>query len=305
MIERDKPEVAASNNEPRSKIDIKNWKLPVFIASILVIILITQTENPTIKLAEGYHPAVYAHEETIQKYADMYDVDPNFLAIIAQIESCGDPYAQSPSGAYGPFQVMPWHLEPSQLATHNYEITHYNIGEQDALFNTDPTTIRGPETMAQMAAKIVATCEAKNPTNDPLLTFACYNGGESVFYTHAENWYDETHRYVYYVEKFLGSINNNQSVATAVEEWMNNGGSVLCESACDNLGLDCVVEDTNTQVDMNPTDSLPSNTMYTIMPGDTLYGIAERHDCTVEQLIALNGILDPDYIQAGQIINTC
>jgi LysM repeat protein len=38
---------------------------------------------------------------------------------------------------------------------------------------------------------------------------------------------------------------------------------------------------------------------YTVMPGDTLESIGLANDITVEELVSLNGIEDPDNIQAG------
>ena len=39
---------------------------------------------------------------------------------------------------------------------------------------------------------------------------------------------------------------------------------------------------------------------YTIQQGDTLFGIAQSFGVTLEDLIAFNGITDPDAIEAGQ-----
>lgn len=41
---------------------------------------------------------------------------------------------------------------------------------------------------------------------------------------------------------------------------------------------------------------------YTIQPGDTLSGIAQRYGTTVSALASLNGISDPDLIYAGNTI---
>lgn len=41
---------------------------------------------------------------------------------------------------------------------------------------------------------------------------------------------------------------------------------------------------------------------YTVQPGDTLYGIAVRFDITLDDLIELNGIEDPNLIYVGQIL---
>ena len=46
----------------------------------------------------------------IARWADTYALDPNLIAVVMQIESCGDPRARSRSDAKGLFQVMPFHF---------------------------------------------------------------------------------------------------------------------------------------------------------------------------------------------------
>jgi LysM repeat protein len=41
---------------------------------------------------------------------------------------------------------------------------------------------------------------------------------------------------------------------------------------------------------------------YTVQPGDTLFSIAAAHGTTVAQLVALNGIADPNLIGVGQVL---
>src|SRR5688500_10923905 len=44
------------------------------------------------------------------RWANAYDLDPNLLATVMQIESCGHPTVVSRAGAQGLFQVMPFHF---------------------------------------------------------------------------------------------------------------------------------------------------------------------------------------------------
>lgn len=50
----------------------------------------------------------------------------------------------------------------------------------------------------------------------------------------------------------------------------------------------------------NPTPPPSQGTTYTVRPGDTLSGIAQRHGTTVQAIAQANGITNPDRIQVGQ-----
>lgn len=47
----------------------------------------------------------------------------------------------------------------------------------------------------------------------------------------------------------------------------------------------------------------PTTQTYTVVPGDTLYSIATRYRTTIAELAALNGILNPNLIYPGQVLN--
>src|SRR5262245_60640765 len=58
-----------------------------------------------------FTPEVQYWTPRILVWAARYGVDPNMLATVIQIESCGDPTVGSSAGAQGLFQVMPFHFE--------------------------------------------------------------------------------------------------------------------------------------------------------------------------------------------------
>ncbi len=55
-------------------------------------------------------------------------------------------------------------------------------------------------------------------------------------------------------------------------------------------------------VQASPTPLNVPTKPYTIKPGETLAQIAQRYGLTVQQLAALNGISNPNHVQAGQEI---
>ena len=60
-----------------------------------------------------FSPEIQYWGGAIQGWAAAAGLDPNLVATVMQIESCGDPRALSPAGAMGLFQVMPGHFTTS------------------------------------------------------------------------------------------------------------------------------------------------------------------------------------------------
>ncbi len=140
-----------------------------------------------------------------------FGLDPNLAATVMQIESCGDPFAQSSAGAIGLFQVMPFHFYASDEATL-------------------------PDTNAQRGLDYLARSHER-AGGDTALTLAGYNGGISLIGRGQWSWPAETKRYVYFGEGIYTDAQAGFTVSARLDEWYENFGAGLCAQASLNLRL--------------------------------------------------------------------
>jgi soluble lytic murein transglycosylase-like protein len=148
----------------------------------------------------------------IQRWAAEYDLDPNLLATVMQIESCGHPTVNSYAGAQGLFQVMPF---------------HFTAGENQL----------DPETNAKRGASFLEQCLKNWGNGDPGLALACYNGGPSLTSKPYTAWPNQTQRYFIWGLGIYTDASSNQSTSTTLDLWLNAGGKTLCQMADTALGL--------------------------------------------------------------------
>lgn len=162
-------------------------------------------------LAGLFTQQVLHWEDEIVAWADEYQLDPNLLATVMQIESCGHPTVSSHAGAQGLFQVMPF---------------HFDVGEN----------MLDPNTNAMRGAAFLNLCLDLSNEN-PGLAMACYNGGPSVLRTPFDNWHPEPQRYYYWGTGIYADAQQDQSNSGRLDEWLNAGGVSLCDRASRELGL--------------------------------------------------------------------
>jgi soluble lytic murein transglycosylase-like protein len=149
--------------------------------------------------------------DAIAEWSDQYELDPNLIAILMQIESCGHPSASSSAGAMGLFQVMPYHFEATE----------------------DPYD---PNTNAQRGLSYFARA-LQLAGGDPALAFAGYNGGHGVINMQPQDWSSETRRYVYWGTGILADIKQGNATSARLEEWLSAGGASLCSLAANALSI--------------------------------------------------------------------
>lgn len=153
-------------------------------------------------IAGFFMPPVKAWNAQIETWAAGYGLDPNLVATVMQIESCGNPNALSRAGAEGLFQVMPFHFE---------------AGED----MTDPGTNsrRGLEYLSASLLQAEGNVAS---------TFAGYNAGLSVIHTDPTTWPRETQRYAYWGSGIYADAQSGSAVSPRLNEWLQAGGSSLC-----------------------------------------------------------------------------
>jgi soluble lytic murein transglycosylase-like protein len=153
----------------------------------------------------GFAPEVRRWSASIERWSKSYELPPLLIAIVMQIESCGDAHAQSSAGARGLFQVMPFHFESGE---NSYE----------------------PETNARRGlAYLRGAYDIGGGKID--LALAGYNGGHTQIGRDPSHWPEETRRYVVWGTGIWEDLVNGASSSPTLAAWLDAGGARLCQSA--------------------------------------------------------------------------
>jgi soluble lytic murein transglycosylase-like protein len=152
-----------------------------------------------------FSPSVMHWAPQIGRWARSYDLNPNLVATVMQIESCGHPNVRSPSGAIGLFQVMPY---------------HFIAGETPQ--DPDTNALRG----LTYLAKSFSLSERRLPQ-----TLAGYNGGHGMIPRDRDQWPRQTRRYVRWGMGILKDIASAEGSSQTLQEWLDRGGERLCAQA--------------------------------------------------------------------------
>ncbi len=158
-----------------------------------------------------FAPSVSAWESEIRAWSAQFGLSPQLVAIVMQIESCGDPQALSSAGARGLFQVMPFHF-----------------GHTEDAFD--------PEVNARRGLDYLATAWDLSG-GDLAQTLAAYNGGLSLIGKPASAWPDETRRYVAWGLGLWRDVHAGALPSPTLDAWLAAGGQHLCTQAQSRLAL--------------------------------------------------------------------
>jgi hypothetical protein len=143
----------------------------------------------------------------IMAWSREYGVDPNMIATVIQIESCGDYMAGSSAGAQGLFQVMPFHFT-----------------EGEDMHDPDTNARRG---IAYLKGGLI---KANGHIG---LAMAGYNGGWGVIDQGWSGWYRETRLYYMWGSQiYMDALQGKTPLqSNALQHWLNSGGARLCAQA--------------------------------------------------------------------------
>ncbi|MFA5873727.1 MAG: transglycosylase SLT domain-containing protein [Anaerolineales bacterium] len=164
-----------------------------------------------IQISSVFTPEVQYWAGRIQDWAAAAGLDPNLVATVMQIESCGDPRAGSRAGAMGLFQVMPYHFTAS-----------------DDPYAPDTNALRGLDYLRR---------SLETAHGDPRLALAGYNGGIGVIDWSESGWAAETQRYAYWGSGIYAEASSGASESLRLQEWLTTSGVSLCRQAHDRLGI--------------------------------------------------------------------
>lgn len=161
--------------------------------------------NTSGKLSPIFTPEVQFWGPLIVEWGAAWEIDPNLIATLIQIESCGDHTVSSSAGAQGLFQVMPFHFDPGE------DMLDITNNAQRGL-----NYLNGGLDLSEGHAG---------------LALAGYNGGHSVIRRGYAAWYAETRRYYYWGAGIYQDATQGLSQSTRLQEWLAAGGQALCDRA--------------------------------------------------------------------------
>jgi hypothetical protein len=162
-------------------------------------------------LSPVFTPEVQQWQADIVRWAEQFGLDPNLVAVVMQIESCGNPQAVSRSGAQGLFQVMPFHF-----------------GTDEDMLDPETNAQRGVGYLAEMLSEM---------SDDVGLALAAYNGGPATANRGWAAWPAETQRYYVWGTGIYQDIADGLDSSPTLDKWLAAGGNSLCRQAAGELGL--------------------------------------------------------------------
>lgn len=159
---------------------------------------------PADGISHLFTPEIQYWEEEILAWSEEFGLDPDLIATVMQIESCGYIRAKSAAGAMGLFQVMPQHFMKNENP-YDPDINAYR-----GLSWLRKTLIGGGSYSMALAGYNAGLARATNPYLE---------------------WPAETQRYVDWGLSIYQAARYDYEYSSALYDWLSKGGSALCNRA--------------------------------------------------------------------------
>lgn len=156
-------------------------------------------------IAPLFTPEVQFWAPWIAKWSQQYGIDPDMLATVIQIESCGHYLVNSPAGAQGLFQVMPFHFAEGE-------------------------SMLDPETNARRGIGYLLG-SLQRADGHIGLALAGYNGGWGVIPLGWGKWPQQTRNYYIWGSQIYMDALAGKKESAALQNWLLAGGINLCLKA--------------------------------------------------------------------------
>lgn len=173
------------------------------------VIILGATQFEGGRLAGLFTPSVQYWASDIKRWAKEWDLDPNLVATVMQIESCGHPDVTSSAGAEGLFQVMPFLFREHER---------------------NRQTMIEPEINAKRGLWDLHRC-VRNANGTVPQALACYNAGTGNMKADPRVWVNETLRYVVWGQGIYQDAQNGASSSKILDWWYAKAGANLCRRA--------------------------------------------------------------------------
>lgn len=165
-------------------------------------------KQPLAPMWKDLSPTIWWWRDTIYRWGKDSGINPNVIATIMQVESCGWPEAGSSAGAQGLFQVMPFHFPECNGNTACMKDVEHNAEKGIGYYSAQLSRANG----------------------DWILAAAAYNMGPRAFQVQPSWWPLETRRYVSWFsmveDAFKASSKSEKLVG-----WLGVDGGRLCNAS--------------------------------------------------------------------------
>lgn len=174
---------------------------------------INNTDAP---LAPLFTPTVDYWAPAIYRWAQQHQLNPNLIATVIQIESCGHPYIESPAQAQGLFQVVP--------------LYHFEAGENQLDIETNAQAGLAHLQQCLSASRDMNADGVPDQDADVGLTLVCYNGGFGAMYTSPSNWVQESQAYYTWGTGIWADASQGAASSPTLDRWYSIA-KWMCDAA--------------------------------------------------------------------------